>query len=127
MDKFTFKMSDRKKLVIEKLAVNSCTLEVAGKDSVVFRFSKKRAGDLVKCFTGVLTYGVKKEFDFRKTVKAPAGYLEVEQPTVMVDSYSLVICEEQKNRNVELLSETGLSRKQVKKIIKVMKEVYGVE
>lgn len=127
MDKFTFKMSDRKKLVIEKLAVNSCTLEVAGKDSVVFRFSKKRAGDLVKCFTGVLTYGVKKSFDFHKTVKAPAGYLELEQPTTMVDSYSLVVCVEQKNKNVELLSEIGLSRKQMKKIIKVMKEVYGVE
>lgn len=127
MDKFTFKMSDRKKLVIEKLAVNSCTLEVSGKDSVVFRFSKKRAGDLVKCFTGVLTYGVKKDFDFRKTIKAPAGYLEVEQPTTMVDSYSLVVCMEHKNKNIELLCETGLSRKQVKKIIKVMKEVYGVE
>ena len=127
MDKFTFKMSDRKKLVIEKVAANTMTLEVSGKDSVVFRFSKKRAGDLVKCFTGVLTYGVKKDFDFRKTVKAPAGYLEVEQPTTMVDSYSLVICVEHKNRNVELLYETGISRKKMKKIIKVRKEVYGVE
>lgn len=127
MNKFTFKMSDRKKLVVEKLAVNSCTLEVSGKDSVVFRFSKKRAEELVKCITSTLTYGIKQEFDFRKTTKAPAGYFEIEQPTTMVDSYSLVVCEEQKNRNVELLYERGISKKQMKKIVKVMKEVYGVE
>lgn len=128
MNKFSFKMKDRIKLVVERVATNSCTLTVSGKDEVVFRFSKKRAASLVSSLHSAITYGVAKEFDFRKTVKAPAGSFVLHQPTACVDAYQLIICEDySKDKSRELISESGLSKKQVKKMIKVMKEVYGIE
>lgn len=124
MNKFTFKMKDRMKLVIEKNYANSCTLTISGKEDTVFHFGKKRAADLVNYLNGTIvatvTYGISEKFLFRKTAKAPAGGLSLIHTDV--DSYRLVIYKD----NIKIFTEDGLAKKQVKKIIKVMKEVYEV-
>lgn len=123
MNKFSFKMSDRKKLVVERVATNSCTLTVSGKTDTTFRFSKKRAAGLLSHMQSVLTYGTADKFMFNRTVKAPAGSFDLTQPTPMVDAYFLTIFEDK----TKILQESGMPRKQVKKMIKVMREVYDVE
>lgn len=123
MNKFSFKMKDRMKIVVEKVANNSFTLTVSGKEDVTFRFSKKRAAELVKHFQSVVTFGTAEKFEFRKSVKAPAGNLSLTQPTNCVESYCLTIYKD----TTKIFQEVGMSKKQVKKMIKVMREVYGVE
>lgn len=123
MNKFSFKMKDRMKLVVERVSTNSCTLTVSGKEDVTFRFSKKRAGDLVKHLHNVLTYGTSEKVEFKKSAKAPAGSFDLTQPEISVEEFCLIIYRD----DTKLFFEDGLSRKQVKKMIKVMREVYGVE
>lgn len=123
MEKFSFKMKDRMKIVVEKNSPNSCSLTVSGKSSITFSFSKKRAAELVQKMQSVITYGVGDKFVFRKTLKSPAGSFDLSQPTTCVDSYYLVIFEGDR----KIFCEGGLTKKSVKKMIKVMKEVFGVE
>ena len=123
MNKFTFKMKDRMKLVVERPATNSCTFAVSGKKDITFRFSKKRAAELVNSLASTITYGTSSPFLFKKTLKSPAGSVVLTQPTTMVDAYELLV----KEGNLIIFVENGISKKQVKKMIKTMKEVYGVE
>ena len=125
MNKFTFKMKDRMKLVVERPATNSCTFTVSGKKDTTFRFSKKRAAELVNSLSSTITYGTSSPFLFKKTLKSPAGSIVVvlTQPTTMVDAYELLV----KEGNLIIFVENGISKKQVKKMIKTIKEVYGVE
>ena len=123
MNKFTFKMKDRMKLVVERPATNSCTFTVSGKKDITFRFSKKRAAELVNSLASTITYGTSSPFLFKKTLKSPAGSVVLTQPTTMVDAYELLV----KEGNLIIFVEGGISKKQVKKMIKTMKEVYGVE
>lgn len=123
MNKFTFKMKDRMKLVVERPATNSCTFTVSGKKDVTFRFSKKRAAELVNSLVSTITYGTSSPFLFKKTLKSPAGSVVLTQHTTMVDAYELLV----KEGNLIIFVENGISKKQVKKMIKTMKEVYGVE
>ena len=123
MNKFTFKMKDRMKLVVERPATNSCTFTVSGKKDITFRFSKKRAAELVNSLASTITYGTSSPFLFKKTLKSPAGNIVLTQPTTMVDAYELLV----KEGNLIIFVENGISKKQVKKMIKTMKEVYGVE
>ena len=122
MNKFTFKMKDRMKLVVERPATNSCTFTVSGKKDTTFRFSKKRAAELVNSLASTITYGTSSPFLFKKTLKSPAGSVVLTQPT-MVDAYELLV----KEGNLIIFVENGISKKQVKKMIKTMKEVYGIE
>lgn len=127
MNKFTFKMKDRMKLVIERPAANSCVLIVSGKKDIRFSFSKKRAAELISCLQGTITYGIEKDFTFRKTLKSPAGKIVLTHPTTLVDSYTLAVTEDMKsNKFLEVFNETDIPKKQIKKMIKVMKEVYGI-
>ena len=123
MNKFTFKMKDRMKLVVERPATTSCTFTVSGKKDTTFRFSKKRAAELVNSLASTITYGTSSPFLFKKTLKSPAGSVVLTQPTTMVDAYELLV----KEGNLIIFVENGISKKQVKKMIKIMKEVYGVE
>ena len=125
MNKFTFKMKDRMKLVVERPATNSCTFTVSGKKDITFRFSKKRATELVNSLASTITYGTSSPFLFKKTLKSPAGSIVVvlTQPTTMVDAYELLV----KEGNLIIFVENGISKKQVKKMVKTMKEVYGIE
>lgn len=123
MNKFSFKMKDRTKLVVERVATNSCTLTVSGKEDTVFRFSKKRAADLVLHMQTVITKGSADKFIFKKSAKAPAGSFDLSQPTTCVEAYVLTIYKDDN----KLFFDAGIPKKQVKKMIKVMKEVYGVE
>ena len=125
MNKFTFKMKDRMKLVVERPATNSCTFTVSGKKDITFHFSKKHAAELVNSLASTITYGTSSPFLFKKTLKSPAGSIVVvlTQPTTMVDAYELLV----KEGNLIIFVENGISKKQVKKMIKIMKEVYGVE
>ena len=123
MNKFTFKMKDRMKLVVERPATNSCTFTVSGKKDTTFRFSKKRAAELVNSLASTITYGTSSPFLFKKTLKSPAGGVVLTQPTTMVDAYELLV----KEGNLIIFVENGISKKQVKKMIKTMKEVYGIE
>lgn len=123
MGKFTFKMKDRMKIVIDRPAVNSCTLTISGKNDTVFSFSKRRAGELTDKVISVLTYGTPATFRFRKTVKSPAGYIVIEQPTTCVDAYSITVCEDEK----QIFFENSIPRKTLKKMMKTMREVWGIE
>lgn len=123
MNKFTFKMKDRMRLVVERPATNSCTFTVSGKEDVTFRFSKKRAAELVNSLVSTITYGTSSPFLFKKTLKSPAGSVVLTQPTTAVDAYELLV----KEGNMIIFVEGGISKKQVKKMIKTMKEVYGIE
>ena len=123
MNKFTFKMKDRMKLVVERPATNSCTFTVSGKKDTTFRFSKKRAAELVNSLASTITYGTSSPFLFKKTLKSPAGSVVLTRPTTMVDAYELLV----KEGNLIIFVENGISKKQVKKMIKTMKEVYGIE
>ena len=123
MNKFTFKMKDRMKLVVERPATNSCTFTISGKDDITFRFSKKRAAELVNSLASTITYGTSSPFLFKKTLKSPAGSIVLTQPITMVDAYELLV----KEGNLIVFVENGISKKQVKKMIKTMKEVYGIE
>ena len=123
MNKFTFKMKDRMKLVVERPATNSCTFTVSGKKDTTFRFSKKRAAELVNSLASTITYGTSSPFLFKKTLKSPAVSVVLTQPTTMVDAYELLV----KEGNLIIFVENGISKKQVKKMIKTMKEVYGIE
>lgn len=123
MDKFSFKMKDRMKLVVERHTANSCTLTVSGKHDTTFSFSKKRAAELIECLTSTLTYGTEKEFQFRKTLKSPAGNITLYQPTTTVEAYRLVILCGTKT----VFNEDDIAKKHIKKMVKVMREVYGIE
>ena len=122
MNKFTFKMKDRMKLVVERPATNSCTVTVSGKTDTTFRFSKKRAAELVDSLKWS-SIGIDSSFSFKKTLKAPSGRISLQECVYKKGFYELSVEE----KGVLIFCEGSLSKKWVKKLINTMKEVYGVE
>lgn len=128
MDKFSIKMKDRKCLVLEKIAANSYTLTVTGKEDTTFTFSKKRAAKLCSTIKDGYTFGTEIPFDFNKTSKSPAGCFTISQPSACVDSYRILIREKDISGSyITVFDESGISRKLLKKMVKVMKDVYGIK
>lgn len=123
MDKYTFSFSNlRNRLVIERFSPLSLSVTVRGKEDTEFHFSKKRAEELVLKLHDTITTGKVCSFHFNKTQTSIGGWLQLERPSPNKEEYHLTIGGETK----VFLEVLGISRKQIKKIIKVMKEVYKI-
>ena len=59
MEKFTFKLDNRMKLVAEKISPRINLFTVKGKKDYVFRLNSKKTKELVQVFVSVSTYGLK--------------------------------------------------------------------
>lgn len=123
MDKFSFSFcSLRKKLIIERLSPLSLSVTVQGKEDTEFHFGKKRAEELVLKLHDTITTGKACDFHFNKTKTSIEGWLLLEKTSPNKEEYHLTI----ESDNKVFLDEEKLPKKQIKKIIKVMKEVYRV-
>lgn len=121
MEKFTFKLDNRMKLVAEKISPRINLFTVKGKKDYVFRLNSKKTKELVQVFVSVSTYGLEdKRCDLTKSEHNEGGVLHFSD--LQNGEYHLVVyCDYKK------ILDTKFNKKFLKKLYKTMKEVYEIE
>lgn len=121
MGKFTFRLSDRQKFIVEKVSprINMVTFH-SNKGVFEFRLNQKDAKEVADRFEHVSLYGSNSELLHGEGVK---DHFSIVQDDIGCDheTFTLKCVAKGKTVFIEILS-----KKQVKKMYKTMREVFEV-